>query len=171
QIVDKDHVVRLLRDEIAVADALQQERLRIRHETAVIELYVMVALAIDHAGLARLPGLRLLVPFVEGVADAFRERKIGGRRRNQRLRTLETGAHDESEAHDRTAQNWRHRFHRSTNGSRTNIVSSRSGLVESRATGAPINSSTRRIYLIAAAGSSAHERAPRVDSRHPGMVS
>ena len=38
--------------------------------------------------------------------------------------------------------------HRSTNGSRTRIVSSRSGLVDSSATGAPINSSMRRTYLI-----------------------
>ena len=41
-------------------------------------------------------------------------------------------------------------------------MSSRSGLVDSSATGAPISSSIRRIYLIAVAGSSAHERAPRV---------
>jgi hypothetical protein len=59
----------------------------------------------------------------------------------------------------------------SANGSATRIVSSRSGLVESIATGAPISSSTRRMYLTAAAGRSAHERAPRVDSRQPGMVS
>src|SRR5258705_4029946 len=58
-----------------------------------------------------------------------------------------------------------------TKGSRTRMVSSRSGLVESSATGAPISSSTRRIYLIAVAGSSAHERAPRVDPLHPSRLS
>ncbi len=42
----------------------------------------------------------------------------------------------------------------------TRIVSSRSGLVESSATGAPISSSMRRTYLIACAGRSAQERAP-----------
>ena len=42
---------------------------------------------------------------------------------------------------------------RSTNGSRTMMVSSRSGLVDSSDTGAPINSSTRRTYLMALAGS------------------
>jgi len=46
-------------------------------------------------------------------------------------------------------------------GSRTNIVSSRSGLVESSATGAPINSSTRLIYLIAVAGSCPGARTAR----------
>src|SRR5262249_151956 len=61
--------------------------------------------------------------------------------------------------------------HRSTKGSRTKIVSSRSGLVESSATGAPISSSTRRIYLIAVAGNCAQERAPPVDCAHPSKVS
>ena len=42
-------------------------------------------------------------------------------------------------------------------------MSSRSGLVESSATGASISSSMRRTYLIASAGSCAQERAPRVD--------
>ena len=37
----------------------------------------------------------------------------------------------------------------SANGSRTRIVSSRSGLVETKATGQRISSSIRRIYLIA----------------------
>ena len=64
-------------------------------------------------------------------------------------------------------------------GSVTRMVSSRSGLVESMATGQPISSSMRRTYLIACAGSSAHERAPAVvsdqpsmrlvDRRHPGL--
>ena len=53
----------------------------------------------------------------------------------------------------------------SANGSRTSTVSSRSGLVDSSATGAPISSSSRRMYLIAVAGRSAQERAPRVLSR------
>ena len=39
------------------------------------------------------------------------------------------------------------------------IVSSRSGLVDSKATGQPINSSIRRTYLMASAGSCAQERA------------
>ena len=42
-------------------------------------------------------------------------------------------------------------------------MSSRSGLVETIAAGQPINSSIRRIYLIACAGRSAHERAPAVE--------
>src|SRR5262249_25843507 len=54
-----------------------------------------------------------------------------------------------------------------TNGSRTMMVSSRSGLVESRATGAPISSSIRRTYLIALAGRSAQLRAPRVELFQP----
>ena len=45
------------------------------------------------------------------------------------------------------------------------MVSSRFGLVESSATGAPISSSSRRTYLMHCAGSSAQDRAPRVDSR------
>ena len=51
------------------------------------------------------------------------------------------------------------------------MVSSRSGEVESSATGAAINSSMRRTYLTADAGSSAQERAPRVLSDHPSRVS
>src|SRR5258708_3111333 len=69
------------------------------------------------------------------------------------------------------SRKWRGKSHRATKGSRTRMVSSRSGLVESSATGAPINSSTRLIYLIAVAGSSAQERAPRVDPLHPSNVS
>ncbi len=59
----------------------------------------------------------------------------------------------------------------SANGSRTSTVSSRSGLVESSATGASISSSSRRMYLIAVAGKSAQERAPRVLSRQPAALS
>src|SRR5689334_13654733 len=59
----------------------------------------------------------------------------------------------------------------SANGSRTRIVSSRSGLVESIDTGAWISSSMRRMYLIAVAGRSAQERAPRVLSPQPSSVS
>ena len=51
------------------------------------------------------------------------------------------------------------------------MVSSRFGLVDSSATGAPISSSRRRTYLMHWAGSSAQERAPRVDSVQPSMVS
>ena len=46
------------------------------------------------------------------------------------------------------------------NGSFTRIVSSRSGLVESSATGIRVSSSTRRIYFRALAGKSAHVRTP-----------
>ena len=56
-------------------------------------------------------------------------------------------------------------------GSRTRIVSLRSGLVDNRATGASINSSTRRMYLTAVAGRSAQERAPMVLSCQPSRVS
>src|SRR5882672_4394279 len=52
-----------------------------------------------------------------------------------------------------------------------NTVSSRSGLVESRATGASMSSSMRRIYLIEVAGRSAQLRAPRVDSAQPSKLS
>ena len=48
-------------------------------------------------------------------------------------------------------------------GSRIRIVSSRSGLVLSKVTGVSTSSSIRRTYLIACAGSSAQDRAPRVD--------
>ncbi len=51
------------------------------------------------------------------------------------------------------------------------IVSSRSGLVDSSVTGASTNSSMRRTYLIACAGKSAQDRAPRVESRQPSIVS
>ena len=47
------------------------------------------------------------------------------------------------------------------------MVASRSGLVESMATGASINSSTRRTYLMQLAGKSAQERAPAVDWLQP----
>ena len=50
-------------------------------------------------------------------------------------------------------------------------MSSRSGLVESIATGASISSSMRRMYFTAVAGRSAHERAPRVLSCQPSKVS
>ncbi len=45
------------------------------------------------------------------------------------------------------------------------------GEVDSTATGAPISSSTRRTYLIACAGRSAHERAPAVDPLQPSISS
>src|SRR5690606_42108190 len=44
-------------------------------------------------------------------------------------------------------------------------------LVETEATGHSINSSIRRIYLIACAGRSAQRRAPAVVSLQPGMSS
>ena len=59
----------------------------------------------------------------------------------------------------------------STNGSRTRIVSSRSGEVDSIATGHPMSSSIRRTYLIAAPGRSAHRRAPAVLPPHPSISS
>ena len=55
----------------------------------------------------------------------------------------------------------------SAKGSRTNIVSARSGLVDTRATGQRISSSTRRMYLIVWAGRSAQLRAPAVDCDQP----
>jgi hypothetical protein len=58
-----------------------------------------------------------------------------------------------------------------SNGSRTRMVSSRSGLVESRVTGASVSSSMRRTYLTAWAGRSAQERAPRVEACQPSMRS
>jgi hypothetical protein len=59
----------------------------------------------------------------------------------------------------------------STNGSVTRMVSSRSGLVDTSATGVSISSCTRWIYLIACAGRSAHERAPAVVSLQPSISS
>jgi putative hydrolase of the HAD superfamily len=56
-------------------------------------------------------------------------------------------------------------------GSRIRIVSSRSGLVESRVTGHSTSSSMCFTYLIAWAGSSPQLRAPRVDSVQPSNVS
>jgi hypothetical protein len=50
----------------------------------------------------------------------------------------------------------------SANGSRTSTVSSRSRLVDSIATGAALNSSRHRTYLIMVAGNCTHERAPLV---------
>ena len=61
--------------------------------------------------------------------------------------------------------------HQSSNGSRTNIVSSRCGDVETKVTGHWISSSMRRMYLIAGAGSAPKLRAPAVVSLQPGMVS
>ena len=58
----------------------------------------------------------------------------------------------------------------SAKGSRTRMVSWRSGLVDSSATGAPISSSMRRMYLTAVAGRSAQERAPWVLSDQPSRV-
>ena len=51
------------------------------------------------------------------------------------------------------------------------MVSSRSGLVDSRATGQPTSSSTRRTYFIAWAGSCAQERALAVSAFQPSTVS
>ena len=61
--------------------------------------------------------------------------------------------------------------HQSANGSRTKIVSSRCGEVDTNATGHSINSSIRRTYLIACAGKSAQLRAPAVVSCQPGISS
>jgi hypothetical protein len=62
-------------------------------------------------------------------------------------------------------------FLQSTNGSRTRIVSSRSGLVESSATGHSTSSSRRLTYLTALAGSWAKLRAPLVVSSQPSSSS
>ena len=62
-------------------------------------------------------------------------------------------------------------FYQSSKGSVTRIVSSRSGDVETSATGQSINSSILRTYLIALAGKSAHDRAPSVLSLQPGISS
>ena len=59
----------------------------------------------------------------------------------------------------------------SSNGSRIRIVSSRSGDVERRATGHSISSSRYFTYLMACAGSCAHERAPAVVSFQPSKFS
>jgi len=61
--------------------------------------------------------------------------------------------------------------HQPSNGSRTRIVSSRSGLVDSSVTGASTSSSMRRTYFTACAGRSAQERAPRVEPAQPSIVS
>ena len=58
-----------------------------------------------------------------------------------------------------------------SNGFCIRIVSSRSGLVDNMAAEQPISSSSRRTYLIACAGRSAHERACAVFSPQPAMVS
>jgi len=59
----------------------------------------------------------------------------------------------------------------SSNGSFTNIVSSRSGLVDSSVTGHSISSSMWRTYFTACAGSSLHLRAPFVDCDQPSRHS
>ena len=62
-------------------------------------------------------------------------------------------------------------FYQSSKGSVTRIVSSRSGEVDTSATGQSINSSILRTYLIALAGKSAHDRAPSVLSAQPDISS
>ena len=57
------------------------------------------------------------------------------------------------------------------NGSVIRIVSSRSGDVDSSATGQRISSSTRRTYFTALAGNCTQERAPLVLSVQPSNVS
>jgi len=104
------------------------------------------------------------------VEGAF-ERIVRVLRSDQRLGAFKTAAKHQRQQEASGSLHGIAHVYRSTNGSRTRIVSSRSGLVESKATGAPISSSTRRIYLIAVAGRSAQERAPRVDSRQPASVS
>src|SRR5262249_13112856 len=64
-----------------------------------------------------------------------------------------------------------HLLRQVSNGLRIRIVSSRSGLVDSSATGQPISSSVRRTYLMAWAGSSAHDRARAVPSCQASAVS
>ena len=62
-------------------------------------------------------------------------------------------------------------FYQSSKGSVTRIVSSRSGEVDTSATGQSINSSILRTYLIALAGKSAHDLAPSVLSSQPDISS
>ena len=62
-------------------------------------------------------------------------------------------------------------FYQSSKGSVTRIVSSRSGEVDTSATGQSINSSILRTYLIALAGKSAHDFAPSVLSSQPDISS
>ena len=62
-------------------------------------------------------------------------------------------------------------FCQSSKGSVTRIVSSRSGEVETSATGQSINSSILRTYLMALAGKSAHDLAPSVLSAQPDISS
>ena len=62
-------------------------------------------------------------------------------------------------------------FYQSSKGSVTGIVSSRSGEVDTSATGQSINSSILRTYLIALAGKSAHDLAPSVLSAQPDISS
>ena len=62
-------------------------------------------------------------------------------------------------------------FYQSSKGSVTRIVSSRSGEVDTSATGQSINSSILRTYLIALAGKSAHDLAPSVLSVQPEISS
>ena len=62
-------------------------------------------------------------------------------------------------------------FYQSSKGSVTRIVSSRSGEVDTSATGQSINSSILRTYLIALAGKSAHDLAPSVLSAQPDISS
>ena len=62
-------------------------------------------------------------------------------------------------------------FDQAANGSRTKMVSSRSGDVLTSATGQRISSSIRRTYLIARAGRSAQLRAPCVDPGQPSTSS
>ena len=58
-----------------------------------------------------------------------------------------------------------------SNGLVTRIVSSRSGLVDNKATGQPTSSSIRLTYFIACAGNCAQDRARAVGSFQPSMVS
>ncbi len=58
----------------------------------------------------------------------------------------------------------------SSNGSRTRIVSSRSGLVDSSATGQSISSSIVLTYFTACAGNSLQLLAPRVDCVQPSKI-
>ena len=62
-------------------------------------------------------------------------------------------------------------FYQSSKGSVTRIVSSRSGEVDSSATGQSINSSILRTYFIALAGKSAQDLAPSVLSSQPDISS
>src|SRR5262249_20123631 len=86
-------------------------------------------------------------------ADRHRLHLIGDRRRGAHRPERRQGRMA-AQRNGRALFRWRrcrHAFAQPSKGSRTSTVSSRSGLVENKATGASINSSMRRMYLMAGA--------------------